>query len=914
MDTQHEPKMADPKRTVQACDLCRQKKSRCCGTRPTCANCVRSGSSCVYAAQPRKRRRTKLEVMEEKLQMMSQDENCDVAARQELLESFARRLEKKRRTERNERTDATQQVNTVPQMFATPLETTADVQTTMNAMVTPSTTPPGQIQAQQVQQTQQAASQPVELMMDAQHVSPDPQNLVNHDSHDSHDTHDSHDNLHTIHNDTHNTLTSSNPFSYDDPMANRPIFCSTSDAGLRWIETQTCDVGFHKRYSHLTESLFETGLNFLRNWGPPVLPSRPITSLNEDVLRFLARTFLEAANPYLDIVDDVDVLRVFNVVIETDIAKQEEFFGDGHDQQLYNLTCPESLLFHSCVLVSLEIFMDVTSNKNAAELADTILPLEKATEVRDQVHINAQRDYMKLISGGGGGSEGLGNALDSSNYTQLSLQACLVFLTSTTASSEPQLMEPLITTCMRLCYQMRLHREESITFMSRQRTLRNCFWVTYMFEATFLGRLARRPLVRDYDISLLYPESSLQDQHHHHHGAFTPKMSTASPPCNSWLNPYIRLCRLQSRVCDELYNNVFPPDTRDPVELLHIASKLDSELQSWRASVPHDLDFEAEYDAVHPIVLEAYAPLHGIHIRPVNIQGLINERCCNAYRFRVRNLGLTLLNCMYLHVTILIHKTFFWYPRWALPVNLSFVRPTFGTYDIDASAQAMNPAEYSCNGNYIPPHRNDHFSTPFAHNRSYTQNNQSTAQAFNLPHVDIPSKRVFASNSLVRSSARKICNALTRMDMRYTSFMWIFAFFPVVAFDVLFQTIILTPLDSTTSADLSRMRFCINFLKKLKNSNIRTSEQVFLPIYEQLLAYATGFVSNCLTTHDDDVQDKGVGGELGFFPQATGDSFWDGTSGDVPDVVGLVNMTPATMPGDSWTHTGDETRVVRRVM
>ncbi|KAG5359109.1 hypothetical protein CJU90_3842 [Yarrowia sp. C11] len=875
--------MGDAKRTVQACDLCRQKKSRCCGTRPTCANCLRSGSECVYAAQARKRRRTKLEVMEEKLQVMLQDENCDVAARQEFLESFKQRLLKKRKADGEAATSSG--------VFG--------AETTLNAMVTPSTTPPGPTQIQVTQPTTTQQIQPVQIQnepVQAQPIQTQPIQIQNEAEKNTENTQNTH------------SLTSSNPFSYDDPMANRPIFCSTSDAGLRWIETQTCDVGFHKRYSHLTESLLETGLNFLRNWRPPSMPSRPVV-LNEDILRFLARTFLEAANPYLDIVDDVDVLRVFNVVIETE-PQSGEFYPEG---QLYHLTVPESLLFHSCVLVSLEIFMDVTRNKNAAELADTILPLEKASAVRDQVYVNAQRDYMTLISGGGGG-ESLGNTTETSNYTQLSLQACLVFLTSTTASSEPQLMEPLITTCMRLCYQMRLHREESIGFMSRHRTLRNCFWVTYMFEATFLGRLARRPLVRDYDISLLYPESSLQAQHHHG-GLFTPKMTHASAtntPCNSWLNPYIRLCRLQSRVCDDLYNNVFPPDTRDPVELLHIASKLDSELQSWRASVPHDLDFEAEYDAVHPIVLEAYAPLHGVHIRPVNIQGLINERCCNAYRFRVRNLGLTLLNCMYLHVTILIHKTFFWYPRWALPVNLSFVRPTFGTYDIDASAQAHNPAEYSSNGNYIPPHRNEHFSASFSQNRTYTQFNQSSGGAFNLPHVDLPSKRVFASNSLVRSSARKICNALTRMDMRYTSFIWIFAFFPTVAFDVLFQTIILTPLDSTTSADLSRMRFCINFMKKLKNSNIKTSEQVFLPIYEQLLAYATGFVSNCLTTNDDDVQDKGVGGEGGFFPQATGDSYWDGTIGEMPDFVGLSNSTPATMPGDSW-FSGDENRVVRRV-
>lgn len=746
--------------------------------------------------------------------MMAQDENCDVAERQELLESFARRLEKKRKVGEEL------------------------VVGNVSAMVTPSTTPPGQETHDEELEVPANMANAIAVIQQINGAHDMGINQVAHDmvqvSHDMPGVTPI-----TNHNTPNTALTTANPFS--DPMANRPIFCSTSDAGLRWIETQTCDVGFHKRYSHLTESLFETGLNFLRHWRPPIVPSRPIF-LNEDVLRFLARTFLEAANPYLDIVDDVDVLRVFNVVIESERVKQEFY-----TENLYNLTCPESLLFHSCVLVSLEIFMDVTRNKNAGELAETILPLEKAAAVRDQVYVNAQRDYMQMISGGA--------STDVENYTQMSLQACLVFLTSATASCEPQLMEPLITTCMRLCYQMRLHREESMVFMGRQRTLRNCFWVTYMYEATFLGRLARRPLVRDYDISLGYPESGLQEQQ------FQSKLSpSANAPCNSWLNPYIRLCRLQSRVCDELYNNVFPPDTRDPVELLHIASKLDSELQSWRASVPHDLDFEAEYDAVHPIVLEAYAPLHGVHIRPVNIQGLINERCCNAYRFRVRNLGLTLLNCMYLHVTILIHKTFFWYPRWALPVNLSFVRPTFGPYTVPSS-QAHYSAQYSASGNYVPPHR--HFN-------SFGQQSET---GYNLPHVDIPSKRVFASNSLVRSSARKICNALTRMDMRYTSFMWIFAFFPMVAFDVLFQTIILTPLDSTTSADLSRMRFCINFLKKLQNSNIKTSEQVFLPIYEQLLAYATGFVSNCMSTNDDDVHEKGVGGEMGFFPQATGDSW-----------------------------------------
>ncbi|KAG5356222.1 hypothetical protein CJU89_5949 [Yarrowia sp. B02] len=828
-------KNADSKRTVQACDQCRQKKSRCCGSRPACANCVRSGSSCVYAPQARKRRRTKLEVMEEKLQIMAQDANCDVAARQELLESFARRLEKKRKTD-------------------------------VRLPETPTPTPPLHEYDHVIQDT----------LGTVQAVSSDRTSI---------------DTVQTVSSDRTSTLTSNNPFTYD-PMAHRPVFCCTSDAGLRWIEAQTCDVGFHKRYAHLSEPILESGLNFLRQWRPPVVPGRPVF-MNEDVLRFLARTFLEAANPYLNIVDDVDVLRVFNVVIETDASS---FLGS---ERLYSMTCPESLLFHSCMLVSLEIFMDVTRNKNAAELADTILPLEKASAVRDQVYINAQRDYLKLISG----AEAPQSSSDAGNYTQLSLQACLVFLTSTTASCEPQLMEPLITTCMRLCYQMRLHREESIVFMARQRTLRNCFWVTYMFEATFLGRLARRPLVRDYDISLLYPDSALQ-----HPGTFTPKLAS-SAPCNSWLNPYIRLCRLQSRVCDELYNSAFPPDTRDPVELLHIASRLDSELQSWRASIPHDLDFEAEYDAVHPVVLEAYAPLHGVHIRPVNIQGLINERCCNAYRFRVRNIGLTLLNCMYLHVTILIHKTFFWYPRWALPVNLSFVRPTFGTYEnMDASAQVhSNPAEYSCSGNYVPPHRGDYNST-------FPSRLQPQGQAFNLPHVDIPSKRVFASNSLVRSSARKMCNALTRMDMRYSSFMWIFAFFPMVAFDVLLQTVILTPLDSTTSADLSRMRFCINFLKKLKNSNIKTSEHVFLPIYEQLLAYATGFVSNCLSTNDDDVQDKGVGGEMGFFPQASGDSYWE--AGEIPDVVGMANNTApiVAVPVEAWNQAVEENRLVRKVI
>lgn len=700
--------------------------------------------------------------MEEKLELMARDENCDASVRQELMEDFTKRLQglKKRAVDRPKDDTVTEE---------SPI-TDAELQ---SQQLQQHQTPQDKQQQQNQQQSQTAAllshipvtnvTLPSTLAMPLPNLVPTPATS---------------DDSPTTPSVAPNAVTAANPYTQDAGLGSRPIFCSLSEAGLRWIETQTCDPGFQKRHEHVTIPTLERQYDFLCHWRTPELPPAPIF-VNEDVLRFLARTFLEAANPYLGIVDDADVLRIFNSVI-CDATNPP-------GSTLYpSLSYGETLLFHGCVLVSLEIFLDVTRNKNAGELAETILPMEKALGIRDQTYANAQRDYMVLINAGGTGS-GLEN--------QLALQACLMLLTSTLASTEPQLVEPLVTTCMRYCYQMRLHREETTP---HNRTLRNCFWATYMYEASCLGRICRRPLIRDYDITLTCPESDAL----------------------SWRAPYVRLCRLQGRVCDELY--MVPPDQRDPTEILHIASVLDRELQNWRASVPHDLDFEAEYDAVHPVVLEAFAPLHGIHIRPVNIMGLINERCCNAYRFRARNLGLTLLNCMYQHVTILIHKMFFWYPRWALPVNLSFAKPTFSE------------------------------SAPCIFEELHDQDLHS------LPQVSLPSKRVFASNSLVRSSARKICNALTRMDLRYTSFMWIFAFFPSIAFDVLLQTVILTPGDTTLAADLSRMKSCIGFLKKLEGSSVLCSERFFVPVFEELLAYATGFANNATsetftTTNHDSV-------------------------------------------------------------
>ncbi|KAI9259990.1 nuclear protein, partial [Helicostylum pulchrum] len=60
------------KRLTQACELCRRKKIRCDGGKPTCGNCTRLNSECTYSTNSKKRgpRQGYIEILEQRLAKM----------------------------------------------------------------------------------------------------------------------------------------------------------------------------------------------------------------------------------------------------------------------------------------------------------------------------------------------------------------------------------------------------------------------------------------------------------------------------------------------------------------------------------------------------------------------------------------------------------------------------------------------------------------------------------------------------------------------------------------------------------------------------------------------------------------------------------------------------------------------------
>ncbi|CEP14954.1 hypothetical protein [Parasitella parasitica] len=62
------------KRLTQACELCRRKKIKCDGGKPTCGNCVRLNNTCTYSSSNKKRgpRQGYIEMLEQRLAKMEQ--------------------------------------------------------------------------------------------------------------------------------------------------------------------------------------------------------------------------------------------------------------------------------------------------------------------------------------------------------------------------------------------------------------------------------------------------------------------------------------------------------------------------------------------------------------------------------------------------------------------------------------------------------------------------------------------------------------------------------------------------------------------------------------------------------------------------------------------------------------------------
>ncbi|KAI8071025.1 hypothetical protein BC940DRAFT_235023 [Gongronella butleri] len=60
------------KRLTQACDMCRKKKIKCDGGKPSCANCVKLGRECSYIPSNKKRgpRQGYIEMLEKRLDKM----------------------------------------------------------------------------------------------------------------------------------------------------------------------------------------------------------------------------------------------------------------------------------------------------------------------------------------------------------------------------------------------------------------------------------------------------------------------------------------------------------------------------------------------------------------------------------------------------------------------------------------------------------------------------------------------------------------------------------------------------------------------------------------------------------------------------------------------------------------------------
>ncbi|KAI9329595.1 hypothetical protein BD770DRAFT_334004, partial [Pilaira anomala] len=60
------------KRLTQACELCRRKKIRCDGSKPTCGNCTRLNNECTYSTSSKKRgpRQGYIEMLEQRLAKM----------------------------------------------------------------------------------------------------------------------------------------------------------------------------------------------------------------------------------------------------------------------------------------------------------------------------------------------------------------------------------------------------------------------------------------------------------------------------------------------------------------------------------------------------------------------------------------------------------------------------------------------------------------------------------------------------------------------------------------------------------------------------------------------------------------------------------------------------------------------------
>ncbi|GAN00650.1 conserved hypothetical protein [Mucor ambiguus] len=70
------------KRLTQACELCRRKKIKCDGGKPTCGNCTRLNSACTYSSSNKKRgpRQGYIEMLEQRLAKMEQILLSDSAA------------------------------------------------------------------------------------------------------------------------------------------------------------------------------------------------------------------------------------------------------------------------------------------------------------------------------------------------------------------------------------------------------------------------------------------------------------------------------------------------------------------------------------------------------------------------------------------------------------------------------------------------------------------------------------------------------------------------------------------------------------------------------------------------------------------------------------------------------------------
>ncbi|KAI8343911.1 hypothetical protein BC941DRAFT_342194, partial [Chlamydoabsidia padenii] len=60
------------KRLTQACDMCRKKKIKCDGGKPTCGNCMKLKRECTYIPSNKKRgpRQGYIEMLEKRLDKM----------------------------------------------------------------------------------------------------------------------------------------------------------------------------------------------------------------------------------------------------------------------------------------------------------------------------------------------------------------------------------------------------------------------------------------------------------------------------------------------------------------------------------------------------------------------------------------------------------------------------------------------------------------------------------------------------------------------------------------------------------------------------------------------------------------------------------------------------------------------------